>query len=60
MKGFRRGELNQDMNVPKASKTLLTYLCGAAFEWHLGDKENDVVATVECFSPMIGMVLKTC
>ena len=60
MKGFRWGELNQDMNVPKVSKTLLTYLCGAAFEWHMGDKENDVVATVECFSHMIGMVLKTC
>ena len=50
------GELREDMNVRDMARMLLTYVYGAAFEWHM-DETNNVIELTELFIPCIERIL---
>lgn len=56
--GIAGGELREDMDVPAAAKVIVTFIYGAAFEWHMGGEENDVVRLTEQAVPMVEAYLK--
>ena len=57
--GIQDGELSKDTDIHGAARVLLTYVYGAAFGWHIGAAENDVVTVTDLFAPLVETLLAT-
>lgn len=56
-KGVEEKELLEDTDCEALSKLFVTYIYGAAFEWHMGGEENEVAGLTGLLSPYIDLIL---